>query len=717
VIRMIRAKCPNGVRLWRDEHGVPHLQAPTLRGIYWAMGYCHALDRGLQLCMMRTLGQGRLSELIDASDASLEIDLFFRRMNWSGNMQEQLASLDAKTLELCQLYADGVNDRLKSSWPLELRLTGYKPEPWTIEDSLLTTRMVGYLTLAQSQGEVERLYAEMVLANVPVELLDALFPAGRGFDRSLLDGVTVPDRIVPEALHWMCAAPRAMASNNWVVAGSLTSSGSPMLANDPHLEVNRLPNVWCEQVAHLPDNYAVLFTMPGIPAPLVGRTRHAAWGATYTFMDGVDSWVEDCRDGQRRVGDDWKDFDVRVEIIRRKGKPEVRHNFYECEHGVLDGDPTVAGRYLCTRWAPAESGSASLNGARKLWSARTVLEIRELLGALETSWNWVIADRTGHIGYQMSGLLPIRKEGWNGFVPAPGWDASYDWAGFVPLDQLPRAHDPEEGYLVTANNDLNHLGRVEAINMPMGDYRARRIAEQLLASTRHDLDSFRAIHMDTHSIQADAFLRVLLPLVEGPAADSLAAWSGAYDPDMVEPSLFEAFYHALYYEIFEKVVGPEIAEHLLDHTGIFIDFYQDVDRLLLNPDSPWLAGRSQDEVFRSAFARVSNKTWPRWGAKNTVTLSHILLGGKLPAFMGFDRGPIELRGGRASPHQGQVYKSGGRQTSFAPSVRLVTDMATDHMHTAMAGGPSDRCFSKWYCSGLQDWLDGRYKRMDASETP
>lgn len=680
------------------------------------MGYCHALDRPLQMLMMRVLGQGRAAELLDGTDEMVEVDRFFRRMNWAGRMSEQVAALSPETRALAGSYCDGVNARFARGAPLELKLLGVRAEPWRVEDCLLLSRMAGYLTLAQSQAEVERLFVQMVQAGVPDAHLDALFPGCTAeLDRALLESVTLGERVVPEGVLWGGAAPRAMASNNWVVAGRKTASGRPMLGNDPHLEVNRLPNVWCEQSYRWPGGWLLAVGMPGLPAALVGRSAHLAWGATYTFMDAVDSWVEDCRDGCFRRGDEWVPFEVRTERVLRKGADPIDLVFHENVHGALDGDPDVSGRYLATRWASSDSGARSLDAAAAMFGATSVAEGMRHLGRIETAWNWVVADREG-IGYQMSGRMPRRAEGVSGFVPRPGWDPAFDWQGYVEPERLPRCVDPSDGFVVTANQDLNGLGEADPINRPMGDYRARRIADLLAARDDHDRASFAAIQRDVRSIQVEPFLARLRPhLPDTPAARCLLDWDHGYAPDSRGAAVFEAFYRALCAEMFGATLGAPVVEHLLESTGVFIDFYQDFDRCLLDPGSPWLDGRDQAEVFARAFEQVAHVTPRPWGETNQVVLRHMLLGDKLPRWAGFDRGPITLRGGRATPHQGQIYRSGDRLTSFAPSLRLVADLADDALWTALCGGPSDRRFSRWYASGVTGWAAGQYVKRTPPE--
>jgi len=705
------------VTLSRDEHGVVHVDAADDEGLYWGMGYAHALDRGMQMLLMRIIGQGRTAECLRDSEETVEVDRFFRRMNWGGNMDAQVEALDEETRRVCVAYCEGVNDRLGQRSPWEFKLTGYRPPPWIPADSILLSRMAGYLTLAQSQAEVERLFVEILHTTLEDRLIEALFPAGTDCaDRNLLTRVRLAERVVPKALNWACPPPILMASNNWVVSGAKTASGAAMMANDPHLEVNRLPNVWYETVLRTKEVFFAGMSMPGIPAALIGRSNTLAWGATYTFMDAVDSWVEHCRDECCRRGEnEWRPLRVRRETIKRKKHEPVEVTFYENEHGVVDGDAGREGYYLATRWAPAESGAASLRAGRRMLEAVNVEQGMAAIAELETAFNWVLADTDGNIGYQMSGLMPKRAPGWSGFAPRPGWDSCWDWQGFVPAAELPSRLNPEEGFIVTANQDLNHLGSADPINMPMGDYRARRIAELLSSRDDHDVESFRRIQLDTYSLQARAFLDVLEPLLpDGPAAQVLRDWDGRYDTDSVGASLFEDFYAELRLEVFgESGFGAKVLKHLVSDTGVFIDFYQLFDRVLLDEGNAWYGRKSQSECFAAAFERAAARPREPWGKRNQVLMKNIFFDAKLPKRLGFDAGPLPLPGGRATPRQGQIYRSAGRMTSFAPSVRLIADLSEDVLHTNMAGGPSDRRLSKWYTSGLADWQEGRLKTLKA----
>src|SRR5262249_12058190 len=528
--------------------------------------------------------------------------------------------------------------------------------------------------------------------------------------------VKLHETVVPPEVKWSAAMPRMMASNNWVIAGSKTRSGKPMLANDPHLEI-RLPNVWCEVILETPSRYAIGATIPGLPAMLVGRTPDLAWGATYTFMDTVDAWSEHCKGGRYRRGDAWEPFRVRQETIRRKKKPAHEVVFHENEHGVLEGDPGPECYLLTTRWSASRSGARSIVNVFGLCSARHVEEGRERLGAVGLSFSWGLARRGGNIGFQMSGLMHKRREGVSGFVPLPGWDPANDWQGFVDPKDLPRVLNPAQGFFVTANQDLNAHGKAKPINMPMGDYRARRIEALLAAGSKFAVGEIEQMHYDVVSPQAEAFMAILKPLLpDSENGRKLRDWDCRYTPESEGATIFERLYRELLREAFGAKGGLEGAfDFLSSETGTFIDFYANFDRILLSERSAWFGGGGREQVFRAAIERSLAAPARRWGEVNRITLTNILFGGKLPRFLGFDRGPIPIRGGRATIHQGQIYRTAGRATSFIPSFRIVIDMAEDASHSNLAGGVSDRRFSAWYDSETEAWLTGRYKKLEPSK--
>lgn len=696
--------------IWRDSEGIPHIQAEDKASLYKGLGYAHGKDRGMQIIYMRILGQGRVSELLNSSDSSLEIDRFFRRMNWQKGVDQAVENLSPENTALVSAYCEGINKALKQRFPWELKLLGVPYETWMIRDIFLITRMTGYLTLSQSQGEIEKLFIEMVQAGVSEEKLNNLFPGIlKGLNTELIKKVKLQDTVVNPSDLWSIGAPRLSASNSWVVSGSRTESGAAIMSNDPHLEINRLPSVWYEVVMECKERWAMGASMPGLPGVLAGRTEDLSFGVTYTFMDAEDSWIEKCRDGKFFSEEEgWKSFTLRKEVIKRKKKEEFSEIFYENDHGVLAGDPSGDETYLLnTKWSGQDAGAETLNAVLAFFEAGNVQEGMDIIGPAKISFNWSFADKDGNIGYQMSGAMPERAEGISGFIPLPGWKKENDWKGIVDYKDLPRQLNPECGYIVTANNDLNSWGKTSPINMPMGDYRAKRIEELIKEKKKLTSDDMQGFQNDLYSREARDFLEILNPLL--PSSENgeiLKTWDCCYDCDSFGPVVFEAFLTELYAQVFGKNnLGEEAESFLRNETGIYIDFYKNFNTVLLSERSPWFNGRSREEIYSAAWNKAEKVKAQAWGKLRKFTMNHIILGGQLPRFLGFDKGPLQMPGGRATIRQGQMYQSAGRTTTFAPSLRIIAEMDKSEISSNIAGGASDRRFSPWYSNRIQGWYD------------
>ena len=699
----------------RNSEGIPKVVVKNEVDLYFGMGYCHAKDRGIQMMIMRALGQGKGSEQLDNSDEMLEVDRFFRQMNWSNNVQSEIAKFSDSEMEKLQAYCDGVNSHFSKSKPWELKLlVGYKNFDWEVKDIILMIRMVGFLTLAQSQGEIERLFIEMVQKGVSKELLNELFPnILDDYDEEIMKNIKLRDKIVPDAVKWNIILNPMMASNSWVVSGKKTKSNSALFSSDPHLEINRLPSVWYEIYFQFGKKSVYAATMPGISSLLIGRNKNLAWGATYTFMDAIDSWVEKCKDGKYFKDNQWHDFNVRKETVKRKNKPSIELVFYENEHGVLEGNPFEEGYYLTTLWSAKLGGASSIKSSLKMCNITDVEQGMENLGRLEMSFNWTLADTKGNIGYQMSGLLPKRKLGNSGFVPMVGWKSENDWQGFYSHKDLPRSINPEENILVTANEDLSRYGKVNPHTIAMGDYRAKRIKKLLSEKDDFTVSDFKKMHYDVYSVEAELFMeyiKPLLPLTEN--GEILKNWNYCYDIDSKGAFLFEQIYRSLYSEVFGYALGKDLNEFLQNETGMYVDFYKNFNDILLSKKSVWFGKKTKEEIYNNAIENGLKNPAKKWGDVNRFELTNMLLGGKLPKFVGFDKGPFPMPGCRATIHQGQIYNNAGRKTSFAPSYRMIADMSQTNVYTNLAGGVSDRRFSKYYANDFKNWQTGKYKTIE-----
>jgi len=715
------------IELARTADGVMKVRAEDDLGLARGLGFAHAHDRMVQMMLLRLVGQGRLCECLANDDDTLGIDVFMRQMGFEIDAEADVANLSDDGRRLGEAYAEGVNRYLENYWrPLELVLVGYRPPPWTIADTLLTIKLMSFVGLAQSQQDMEKFLIQALAAGVSIDLLTKLVaPHLDGLDGNTLSRLSELQYIqplLPDAIRFLGAAPTLMASNNWVVSGARSASGSPLQCNDPHLECNRLPAVWYEAVMHTRDDYRMGATMPGIPGLVMGRTSSLSFGFTYGFMDMVDYFLEDCRDGGCRREGGFEPLRVRTETIARKGEEPLRITIRENDLGVLESDPHESelsdGFYLTRAWSAHHGGAArSLDALARLAAVRNVPDAQKVVREVAISCNWLLADREGNIGYQQSGLLPDRRH--SGLHPVPAWEERRHWRGLVASDRLHSVLNPPEGFLATANDDHNPPAGPLVINLPMGSYRADRIRSLLGECPTGTVDDMERIQTDLHSLQAERFMEILRPLLPDSFAGRLLRdWDFRYDRASRGATLFETVYHALLQEVFgRRLFGEEVWNAVVASTAILADYYHLFDNVLFGDDPAWFGDEGKDRlisrVLEEVLTEVSLEAITPWGKRQQIVMKNIFFDGRLPLWLGFDRGPIELHGNRATVVQGGVFTSHNRQTTFTPSWRFITDLADDHARTALAGGPSARRFSRWYTTDVARWLEGRYKVLSA----
>jgi len=321
-----------------------------------------------------------------------------------------------------------------------------------------------------------------------------------------------------------------------------------------------------------------------------------------------------------------------------------------------------------------------------------------------------MADTEGNIGYQLSGLYPKKAEGTSGLLPYLGWDENQDWQGMISPDKYPQAFNPEEGFIITANQDLNHMGQVAPMTLPMSGYRADRIRELLENKDGLTVDDMKKIHYDRYSKQAEAFMEIIDPLLPSTEnGDFLRNWDRIYDAASLGATLFERIYLELMKLVFgENGMGVDVIETMISDTSMFATLHGNFDRVLLEKESAWFGGRSREQIYQTAIDRGLGETAVPYGQTRTMYIPHIFFGGKLPKIFGFDYGPYEHIGSRATVAQSQMFKSMGYPATFVAVYRMIADMDSDELYTNNAGGPSDRRFSKYYKTGLAEWMSARY---------
>jgi len=591
------------VDIVRDHEGVPHIFARSEADAYFALGFVHAQDRLWQMEMNRRIAAGRLAEIL-GKDA-LDADSFLRTLGVRRSAERQFANLDPAAQAALTHYAQGVNAFLTGrhgALPVEFLLTGAPaPEPWTPADSLGWLIMMSWDLSGNWDNELLRMRLATRLSKQQIDEFLPPYPGNHGVadaplataDYTLLYRKLKQASALAGALREIAPAGwrPGLGSNNWVVAGSRTETGKPLLANDPHLDLSA-PSLW--YFAHLsaPGLETIGATLPGLPFVVLGRTQSVAWGFTNTGPDTQDLYLEELHGDLARTPEGWQVVQKRSEVIRVKGGADRVITVRESRHGPLVSDvlkpagKAVAGvdaaRYaIAFQWTALRADDATLQAGLALnhahdW-ASFLAAARDFASPEQ---NIVYADTAGNIGEVSPGRVPLRRPDNDlmGQAPAPGWDARYDWVGFIPFEDLPQQFNPPSGRIVTANQKIVADDYRPFITSEWAlPYRADRIAALLDARPQHTLQSFAAIQGDRRSLAAVDMLPLLLATTPGSprareALASLSRWDGTMDAARAEPVIYEAWMRELARLVYADELGPEL----------FAEYYSQREQFLLN---------------------------------------------------------------------------------------------------------------------------------------
>jgi penicillin amidase len=749
------------VTVYRDQHGVPQLWADDAADLFSAQGFVHAQDRFWEMDFRRHVTAGRLSELFGPDQ--VETDEFVRTLGWRRIAEQELELLDPATVQYLQAYADGVNAYLEHRSGSQLSLEhgilalsnrGYHVEPWTPADSVAWLKAMAWDLRSNLDDELDRALLSRTLSRAEIEQLYPAYPYGEHptilgdtdlpVDQPESAARTVPNTGQAAALTGVQAllgrVPELLGphgsgigSNSWVVSGRYTESGLPLLANDPHLGPT-LPSVWTQMGLHCttvtdacPFDVAG-FTFSGVPGVVIGHNAQIAWGFTNLAPDVADLYLE------RVTGDTYEydgqqlPLDVRTETISVAGEEPRKITVRATRHGPLLSD-------VAKRWRRAGAG----NGVALRWTALTPGRTMDALFALDRAGSWdemrvaadlfevpaqniVFADTAGHIGYQSPGKIPVRS-GYDGRWPAEGWTGDDEWVGTVPFGQLPSSLDPEEGFLVTANNPVVP----EAYPVFLTDdwdfgYRAARISDRLRTLTeRGDITTADLIRLqgDTQNNLAPVLLprlaAVTAPERTRAAAALLRRWDGAQRED----SAGAAYFNAVWRHLLARTFDDQLPHNERADGGS--RWMQVVTGLLDDPSSPWWddttteTTESRDDILAAAMGDAYDDLvrrlgddpadW-RWGKLHALPMESPTFGqsGIAPIEWLVNRGKVEVGGGEATVTATGWSADHGYRTDWIPSMRMVVDLSDlDSSRWVLHAGASGHAFHENYTDQTQLW--------------
>jgi penicillin amidase len=609
------------VEIIRDDWGVPHIYAENEHDLFFAQGFVHAQDRLWQMEFNRRIGSGTLSAIL--GEPTLEIDRFMRTLGLRRSAERDLASADEEVRALLQAYADGVNayveghrDRL----PLEFTILGVDPEPWTPSDTLSWAAVMSLQLGRTYQTELfrARLIAalgqdatQQLLPPYPEDAPVIIPPEARSY--AWLQDIAIDS---PDGLEDLLGKPAMfLGSNNWVVHGSRTATGKPLLADDTHLGLD-MPSIWYENGLHGGRFDSVGYSFPGAPLVIIGHNGQIAWGVTNLAPDVQDLYIEKLDDpahpAQYQFKGEWQDLETAYETIEVKGQDPVTLNVIATHHGPIVnqvvGDLALA-EPLALQWT-ALNGNRIFHSAMLLNLATDWDEFRHALSYWDApSQNFVYADLEGNIGYQSPGKIPIRASGHQGLVPVPGWTGEYEWQDYIPFDELPYVYNPPTGFIATANNKVvpddypYHL----AYSWSLG-FRAQRITDLLAANSSVTIEDMRDIHAQTYSLPAEALRPYLLAIepedeLQARALDLVESWDLYLEADQAGAAIYQTWYWFLVQNILRDELGDDLLSKYRNsyHLLFVLD-------LMPHADSPWFDDKTtpqietRDDIVRRSLA-------------------------------------------------------------------------------------------------------------------
>ncbi|GAA3229887.1 penicillin acylase family protein [Actinocorallia longicatena] len=745
------------VEVKRDRYGIPQIYADSPDDLLKAQGYVTAQDRFWEMDFRRHVTAGRLSELF--GDTTLDTDKVVRTLGWRKTAEQEVGLLKPETRRLLESYAAGVNTWLDQHENtatqafeysvLGFQRSGYKPERWTPADSISWLKAMAWDLRSNMDEELGRALADQKL---PKDRVDQLYP-GYAYDRMpviVKDGkvtggtFTSPQaktgsaRALSSVFEAINAMPEMLGngapeigSNSWVVGGAHTTTGKPLLANDPHLAPH-LPSVWyqaglhCRTVSEACPYDVTGFTFSGLPGVVIGHNQRVAWGFTNLGPDVTDLYLEKTTPTTYEYKGVQEPLQTRSETIKVAGAKDVTITVRASRHGPLISDVmddpkklATGGQSVALRWTALDPGTTAdaifaLNKATDWKSFRA--------GAAQfqvPSQNLVYADVDGNIGYQSPGRIPVRTKG-DGTRPVPGWDGAHEWKGDIPFEQLPTSYNPPEGYIVTANNAVVGPSYQPLLTKDWGyGYRAQRIDEVIKQTGKLDIAAMNALQLDTRngfaSTLAPEFLRVGKD-VKG--ADLLTGW------DFTQPagSAPAAFYNAAWRHLLLRTFNDDLPEGTRPDGGD--RWFEVVRTLLTHPDDPYWddsttpTRETRDTIIRASMEDASAELTKRlgknpakwkWGDLHTLTLTNETFGtsGIAPIEKLFNRGPLHLSGGQSIVNATGWDAQEGYGVDWVPSMRLVADLSNfDNSRYINLTGSSAHPYSKNYWDQSPLWARG-----------
>lgn len=738
------------VKVLRDENGMAYVYAQNEDDLFFAQGFITAQNRLFMMELVRLVSTGRLTEVmgdrgINGKKAK-KSDIRMRTIGFHRNGKKHAALLGDKDKNRFQKYVDGVNAYIETchdELPVELALLGLKPSKWNITDSMAIVYYMGWASAANLRTEIiTQLLLEKLGKDKTRELLPLIFnpddPSGKPLDLAI-EGMASSKVVMQSLLDLFPYADDThlrVGSNNWVTNGKSSTSGKPILANDPHIAATILPGPLYPIALITPEIRAVGVNGPGFPGMIAGRTEHLAIGVTNGYGDTQDLYVETLfseNPDQYLQGNRSFPLEIIKETLKIKdGSFESGFREEEVDIRLTKRGPIITGMYddlksnkvISLRWSPFETMGKSL-GFIDLMLAKDVYEAREVLSRLNAIMlNFVLADSSGNIAWQTNGKIPIRARS-NGTIPHPVKSGAEDWPAWIPWEEMPHSINPEKGWLGTANHAVVTRDYPYYYSSHFApSWRYSRIKELLSRPEIKSVDDHWEFQRDTKNLMALRIVPYLVTILKGnpktsEIADILSKWNYHDDSEQIAPSVFQV----LMCELFLETYGDEIGGHL--STVMIQNKYYWQQRLLTAMEqgqekwfddqrTPEKKETIEDIVIKAGENTVNKLTEqyganPRnwtWGSLHRVHFVSVLRRSGIGSQL-IGGGSYPMPGSTETLHRSKFKVQDSFDATVFAALRMVIDMGDpDKIAAVLPGGVSERLLSPHRTDQIKPFMDG-----------
>ena len=736
----------SSVDVFFDEWAVPHVFARNEDDLFYAAGYLAARERLFQLSTVALGVRGELASAL--GDDFLSTDIYLRTWRIHDTAKKMVAAMDVNKRSIYNSFCNGINSRIqeiKNDPPIEFKILGMDPPLWD------PTIVAGYerMMAHEMQGawEPEIVYGA-IASYFGEEKLAEIIP-GYADDKPTIAAIEydqfkpVFDAVLDQefALRDLFGEHNAdIGSNNWVISGSRTASGKPLLANDPHLVFTQPPR-WFEM--HLKGGRFDVsgVCIAGIPVPVIGQNKHVAWGFTNTMVDDVDFFVETINPDNKneyRHDDKWLPMTVLEETIPLQNGEDTTIVIRMTHHGpiisdihsLLRNDDTAMSMSWTGHWVTKEMDAWVGINTMKNWDDFT----KALKNFGVPGQNIVYADADGNIGWRPAVFVPVRKEGFS-MVPRPGNDSQYDWKGKVPYSQMPYLFNPPGGYISTANNKTIGDNFPYYISGLWADpSRAEQIKKRLDTLVNAAVEDMKSIQLELTSPFAQEITPYILAVEKGDETGNLARafrylreWNGVEGVDSEAALIFHAFMRSLTINLYGDELSLLGKNYLDAYTGLNYLVNRNIREVLKNKNSSWIDNietklkiESLDEIIYTSIVGavdelesnygINHSNW-KWGDAHSVTHRHLLSKVRFLNWL-FDLsvGPYRSGGSDKTPNAGGYsFHKPYHQTSGASMRRIVDFSNLNETQFILPTGQSGIPGSPHYRDQAQLYHSGQYR--------